>query len=90
MAGAATPRPFSPSRRTHGLPRMENTGSLASENGCCRKPGFRNEVFSETGLPVYGVLGNSVGYKEAESNLDPARFEQRGCQTYDGIEKIRC
>ena len=43
-----------------------------------------------TELPVNGVLGNSVGYKEVGSNLDSAWFEQRGCQTYDGIEKIRC
>jgi hypothetical protein len=29
-----------------------------AEKGCSRKPGFRYQVFSETELPVYGILGN--------------------------------
>jgi hypothetical protein len=31
----------------------------AAESSCSRKLGFRRTAFPETGLPVYGVLGNS-------------------------------
>jgi hypothetical protein len=47
-----------PSATSDQFPLTITFGSPVFDNLRSRRPGFRHTGFSETGLPVYGVLGN--------------------------------
>src|SRR5829696_8212645 len=49
------------------------------EVGCLYSPSCREEVFSETGLPVYGILGNSEGYEDIRRGVGQVQKQLASC-----------
>src|SRR5215213_3266720 len=51
--------------------REESEHDSYSSSLCPYSPGFRQTGFSETGLPVFVIGGNSQGMRRAGAELDP-------------------
>ena len=59
----------------HPIRGVQNPSPRFCEIGNSRQPGVRHSPFSESGLPVYGLLGNLEGKKSA-------RVLQGSCPSY--------